>query len=203
MAVPAAPETVEVETGETPRYAVIWMHGSGADGHGFVPIVPELRLPANLPVRFVFPHAPLRPVTINAGMVMRAWYDVFDLDDRRDLLQSHRMWRTVPISRAIFMYGVCRDLVLVLMYGYGALRLGSQERPTEPEETRGPVRQGAICVCRSAPYPRRGPVAQFLGEALLLFRLGGRRGYDRALHLPRWGDQDLWRGLLAKGEANL
>lgn len=76
-------EPVEIETGPRPRAAVIWLHGLGADGHDFVPIVPELRLPAHLPARFVFPHAPLRPVTINAGMVMRAWYDVFDLEGRR------------------------------------------------------------------------------------------------------------------------
>jgi phospholipase/carboxylesterase len=56
--------------------SVIWLHGLGADGHDFVPIVPELRLPRESAVRFVFPHAPLRPVTINNGMRMRAWYDV-------------------------------------------------------------------------------------------------------------------------------
>jgi phospholipase/carboxylesterase len=56
--------------------AVIWLHGLGADGHDFVPIVPELRLPADLAVRFVFPHAPVRPVAINNGMEMRAWYDI-------------------------------------------------------------------------------------------------------------------------------
>jgi phospholipase/carboxylesterase len=56
--------------------AVIWLHGLGADGHDFVPIVPELLLPDALPVRFVFPHARLRPVTINNGYVMRAWYDI-------------------------------------------------------------------------------------------------------------------------------
>jgi phospholipase/carboxylesterase len=71
-------EALEIETGPAPRAAVIWMHGLGADGHDFEPIVPALGLPATLPVRFVFPHAPLRPVTINAGMVMRAWYDVRD-----------------------------------------------------------------------------------------------------------------------------
>ena len=71
-------EAVEVETGALPRASVIWMHGLGADGHDFVPIVPELSLPASLPVRFVFPHAPMQPVTINAGHVMRAWYDVRD-----------------------------------------------------------------------------------------------------------------------------
>jgi len=83
MPVPAELETVEIGTGPAPRHAVIWMHGLGADGHDFVPIVPELRLPAHLPVRFVFPHAPMQPVTINAGMVMRAWYDVFELEGRR------------------------------------------------------------------------------------------------------------------------
>jgi len=69
-------DTIEVETGPAPRTAVIWMHGLGADGHDFEPIVPELDLPAGLAIRFVFPHASMRPVTVNAGMVMRAWYDV-------------------------------------------------------------------------------------------------------------------------------
>ena len=67
-------EAVEIETGPKPGAAVIWLHGLGADGHDFEPIVPELRLPK--PVRFVFPHAPVRPVTINQGMRMRAWYDI-------------------------------------------------------------------------------------------------------------------------------
>ena len=71
-------ETVEFETGAAPRAAVIWMHGLGADGHDFAPIVPELALPSSLSIRFVFPHAPMRPVTINRGWVMRAWYDVYD-----------------------------------------------------------------------------------------------------------------------------
>jgi len=69
-------DTVEVETGPSVQAAVIWMHGLGADGHDFEPIVPELDLPDGVSVRFVFPHAPMRPVTINGGAVMRAWYDV-------------------------------------------------------------------------------------------------------------------------------
>src|ERR671919_2154485 len=68
-------DAVEIETGPDPDSAVIWLHGLGADGHDFEPIVPELRL--TKPVRFVFPHAPIRPVTINNGMRMRAWYDIF------------------------------------------------------------------------------------------------------------------------------
>ena len=76
----ALPECVEVTTGKNPVGSVIWLHGLGADGHDFEPIVPELHLPADLPLRFVFPHAPVRPVTINGGMAMRAWYDIVTLD---------------------------------------------------------------------------------------------------------------------------
>jgi phospholipase/carboxylesterase len=77
-------ETIEIETGSAPTAAVVWLHGLGADGNDFVPIVKELHLPADLRVRFVFPHAPMMPVTINNGYVMRAWYDVtFDGLDRR------------------------------------------------------------------------------------------------------------------------
>ncbi|HSA89138.1 MAG TPA: alpha/beta fold hydrolase [Burkholderiales bacterium] len=67
-------QAVEIETGPNPVGAVIWLHGLGADGHDFEPVVPELRL--GRPVRFIFPHAPIRPVTINMGMRMRAWYDI-------------------------------------------------------------------------------------------------------------------------------
>jgi len=72
-------ETVEIETGPDPSCSIIWLHGLGADGHDFAPIVPELA--ASLPAtRFVFPHAPVRPVTINGGMRMRAWYDIVSFD---------------------------------------------------------------------------------------------------------------------------
>jgi len=69
-------ETIEIETAANPTAAIIWMHGLGADGNDFVPIVGELGLDNGPAVRFVFPHAPMRPVTINNGFVMRAWYDV-------------------------------------------------------------------------------------------------------------------------------
>lgn len=76
---------IEMTTGPEPVAAVIWLHGLGASGNDFEPIVPELRLPADLPVRFIFPHAPLRPVTINNGMVMRAWFDITALDLARGI----------------------------------------------------------------------------------------------------------------------
>lgn len=76
------------ETGPGARHAVIWLHGLGADGNDFVPIVPHLRSAAARPVRFLFPHAPIRPVTVNGGMAMRAWYDILGLEIDRDQDQA-------------------------------------------------------------------------------------------------------------------
>ena len=75
-----------IETGPAPERCVIWLHGLGADGFDFVPLVPELHLPAAPSIRFVFPHAPHQPVTINGGYAMRAWYDIVapDLRARQD-----------------------------------------------------------------------------------------------------------------------
>jgi phospholipase/carboxylesterase len=75
-------DAVEVETGRDPQAAVIWLHGLGADGHDFEPIVPEFIRPGERTLRFVFPHAPIRPVTLNGGYAMRAWYDIAALDRR-------------------------------------------------------------------------------------------------------------------------
>lgn len=106
-------EGVELETGPDPVATVIWLHGLGADGHDFVPLVPALGLRAA--VRFVFPHAPMRPVTINGGMVMRAWYDILALDGPRredadgirasaarvDALVAQEVARGGPSSRVV------------------------------------------------------------------------------------------------------
>ena len=77
---------VELETAANPTHSIIWLHGLGADGNDFAPIVPELVDRAWPALRFVFPHAPVRPVTINNGMSMRAWYDIvgFDLQSQQD-----------------------------------------------------------------------------------------------------------------------
>jgi phospholipase/carboxylesterase len=76
-------ENIVLNPSAAPVAAVIWLHGLGADGFDFVPIVEELRLPATLPVRFLFPHARTRPITINNGYVMRAWYDITSLGGAR------------------------------------------------------------------------------------------------------------------------
>ena len=77
-----SPDVIEVQTGPNPTGAVIWMHGLGADGHDFEPLVPELVRPGERALRFVFPNAPVRPVTLNRGYPMRAWYDIIGLERR-------------------------------------------------------------------------------------------------------------------------
>lgn len=85
--------TISIDTQDHPEHAVIWLHGLGASGHDFEPIVEQLELPASLRVRFVFPHAPTRPITLNDGMPLKAWYDIYGLDmnspqDEKGLEQS-------------------------------------------------------------------------------------------------------------------
>ncbi len=85
-------ETIEKQTGDKPKLAIIWMHGLGADGNDFTPVVPQFNIP-DLPIKFIFPHAPKIPVTINGGMVMRAWYDITMMDigkhaDKKGVLNS-------------------------------------------------------------------------------------------------------------------
>ena len=118
---------VELETGADPTASIIWLHGLGADGNDFVPIVPELRLPAALPLRFVFPHAPVRPVTINNGVRMRAWYDISaaDLNNRADLTgvqQSQRQLEAL-IEREVTRGIAAARIVLAGFSQGGAIAL--------------------------------------------------------------------------------
>ena len=96
-------DAIEIETALQPATSVIWLHGLGADGNDFVPIVRELELPP-VPIRFVFPHAPMQPVTINNGMVMRAWYDILGAD-----LARREDERGVRASQALVEALVARE----------------------------------------------------------------------------------------------
>jgi phospholipase/carboxylesterase len=80
---PEVLDAIEIETAKNPSASIIWLHGLGADGNDFAPIVPKLDLPEEA-IRFVFPHAPVQPVTLNGGMRMRAWYDIADGENRRE-----------------------------------------------------------------------------------------------------------------------
>lgn len=126
-------EFIETETGPNPTHTVIWLHGLGADGHDFAPLVPALRIPANCPVRFVFPHAPVQPVTINGGYRMRAWYDILvpslvRIEDEKGILASEQAIhalirreneRGVPSERIVlagFSQGCAMTLHIGLRY---------------------------------------------------------------------------------------
>ena len=86
MKINKSADAVTLEPEAPANAAVVWLHGLGADGNDFVPIVPELRLPPSISARFVFPHAPVRPITLNGGMPMRGWYDIISLtrSDQQD-----------------------------------------------------------------------------------------------------------------------
>ncbi len=119
-------ECVEVATGQSPTAAVIWMHGLGADGYDFVPIVKELEV-NQLPglsggVRFIFPHAPMRPVTINGGMVMRAWYDIKMVDlmrqeDEADLRASQAACEALIANEA--RRGIAANRIVLAGFSQG------------------------------------------------------------------------------------
>ena len=123
-------DCVQTETGADPRFAVIWLHGLGADGHDFGPIVPELVAKDWPAMRFVFPHAPQRPVTVNGGMRMRAWYDItgMEIAQKQDevgirssiadieALIAREVERGIPASR-IFVAGFSQGAAMVLSAG--------------------------------------------------------------------------------------
>lgn len=132
----SATECISVETGSDVSAAVIWLHGLGADGHDFEPIVPQLRLPRTPHIRFVFPHAPMRPVTINNGMVMRAWYDIsgFDLGRRQD---NDGIEHSAQIVNGLIQAEVARGLrtAAIVVAGFsqgGAIALHAGLRYPEP-----------------------------------------------------------------------
>ena len=123
-------ETIEIETTPVPTAAVIWMHGLGADGHDFAPIVRELDLSGCHGIRFVFPHAEAMPVTINNGYVMRAWYDILGMDlvrredahglrasqERIEDLIAHEISRGIPPQR-IVLAGFSQGCAMTLQTG--------------------------------------------------------------------------------------
>src|SRR5215471_7795680 len=128
-------ECIERQTGPQPNASVIWMHGLGADGNDFVPVVNEMRLPSSLSIRFVFPHAPVRPVTLNNGFRMRAWYDIGpgDLRNRPDLagVRASQAQVEALISREIDRGVATRRIVVAGFSQGGAIALYTGVRHTE------------------------------------------------------------------------
>jgi phospholipase/carboxylesterase len=113
---------VEVETANNPNAAIIWLHGLGADGHDFKPIVKQLDLPASAAIRFIFPHAPSLPITINNGNVMPAWYDILEMNiDRKvDQIQLKKSVNAIIgfIDREI-KRGISSDRIVITGFSQG------------------------------------------------------------------------------------
>lgn len=117
-------DCVELEPKNTHRASAIWLHGLGADGNDFVPIVRELGLPDGSGVRFVFPHAPFRPVTLNAGMRMRAWFDVYSLGRSGDFSREHLKVSACQIEALIdkeLDRGISSERILLAGFSQGGV----------------------------------------------------------------------------------
>ena len=155
-------ENIEIETAPNPEIAVIWLHGLGADGNDFVPLVNELDLPGLPGIRFVFPHAKTMPVTVNGGYVMRAWYDITGAEltrredegglraSQRDVeaLIAREKARGIPASR-IILAGFSQGCAMTLQTGM-----------RHPEKLAG-------MLCLSGYLPLAGVVAQERSEESL------------------------------------
>jgi phospholipase/carboxylesterase len=188
-------ETVEIEPAARAEASVIWLHGLGADGHDFESLVPELRLPPRPAIRFVFPHAPLRPVTINAGSRMRAWYDIVALDrsapeDAAGIRQSAEGVRALVARESA--RGVPPERVVLAGFSQGGAIVLY-------EGLRHPARLGALLALSTylplqdtladEAHPANAAVSIFMAHGTLdptvPFALGdgsrrllGERGYD-------------------------
>ena len=152
---------LEVETGPEPSAAVIWLHGLGADGSDFEPIVPELGLAGTPALRFIFPNAPLRPVTCNGGYVMPAWYDIISLEpdsrriDEAGLLESRALVRQLIAREA--SRGIPSERVFLAGFSQGGA-VAYLSGLTHPEPLAG-------IIALSTYIPSPGLVSRELAEA--------------------------------------
>jgi len=175
-----------------PTAAVIWLHGLGADGFDFVPIVSELRLPESLPVRFIFPHATPRPVTINNGFVMRAWYDIKGFgperpEDEAGIRESEGVVRQYMEQQ--IAQGIAADRIILAGFSQGgaiALQTG----------LRYPQRLAGI-MALSTYLPLRATVAQEASQANRDVPILMCHGTYDPVVVPQMGEmsRDILRGL--------
>jgi phospholipase/carboxylesterase len=173
-------ETIEIDTAAKPSAAVIWLHGLGADGHDFEPIVPELGLPGSTPVRFIFPHAPQRPVTINMGMRMRAWYDILQmgggLEDEAGIRESQDLLEKLIATQK--QKGIpARKIVLAGFSQGGAIVLQTALR--HPERLGGVMALSTYLPLQSKLEQERSP----MNNDLPIFMAHG--AYDNMIGIDR------------------
>lgn len=183
---------VELEPSTPARCSVIWLHGLGADGHDFPPIVPELDLDPAIPVRFVFPHAPKIPVTLNGGMVMRAWYDIQELELRR-MHDARGVARSLASVRALLarenQRGVPSERVLIAGFSQGGA-IGLHVALRNPEPLLGAIALSTYLVSPDellkdlAPANRKLPIFHAHGTLDPMVPIErGRDAADKLLEL--------------------
>ncbi len=166
---------VEIPPVGAHRSTVFWLHGLGADGQDFVPVLPALRLPAALGVRFVFPEAPVRPVTLNGGMWMRAWYDIESIADSRRLNREH-LEAVVSGVRALLAAeaerGIPPERVALVGFSQGGAVALAAAAARGPDAASPPAIAGLAALSSYLPFPEEaapaGPVAApvFLAHGL-------------------------------------
>lgn len=191
-------ESIEIETGPQPRHSVIWLHGLGADGHDFEPIVPELVKPRWPSLRFVFPHAPVRPITVNGGMRMRGWYDIHGLElmaieDEAGILASvAEVERLLARER---QRGVDSHRILLAGFSQGgavALAAGL----TQPERLAGIVALSTYLPIAAQVAARRAPIQAglpvFVGHGAVDPIVPQALGLAARQRLQDWGHTVEW-----------
>lgn len=191
-------DAVDIQPPDAHRATIIWLHGLGADGHDFAPIAKELRLPGTMGVRFILPHAPRRPVTINGGMVMRAWYDIAYTDIGRtpDLEGISESLRAVnDFIQAEKTAGIPAERILVAGFSQGGV-LAIESISQFQNEIGGAIALSGY-LARSSGLPRAtGSQRIFLAhgteDPIVPFELGlaARRELESKGYEVSWGE---WR----------
>lgn len=192
-------EHLTIETGPAPHHSVVWLHGLGADGHDFEPIVPELVRPHWPPLRFVFPHAPIRPITLNGGMHMRGWYDIPSLDlaarqDEAGILGS--VAEVEALLQSELASGIASGNLLLAGFSQGgavALAAGL----AQPQRLAGIVALSTYLPIAEVVAARRSPAQQglpvFFGHGRLDPIVPVALGRHSAQQLEAWGHPVQWR----------
>lgn len=182
---------VEIEPKATPTAAVIWLHGLGANGHDFEPIVPALGIPKELMVRFVFPHAPVIPVTINGGVAMPAWYDIRAMDLERKVDEDQLVQSANAVGELVAQEierGISSERIIIAGFSQGGA-VGFQLALTYPQPLAGLLALSTYFATRNSivPHPRNAklPIAIHHGDAdPMVPEAKGRQSADV---LTEWG----------------
>lgn len=154
---------IELQTSDTISASVIWLHGLGADGSDFVPVVDELNLPDSLGIRFIFPNAPEIPVTVNAGYIMPAWYDILELTEERVINQEHLL-DSVKLIQALIDREIDRGI------------------PSEKILLTGFSQGGAVAYHAALSYPK--PLAALVGLSTYFPSINNFEATSSNKHLP-------------------